>query len=353
MLTDKGGGADSPLGIFTGDFVFVGSIGRPDLLEEAAGIAGTAEPGARDLFKSIHRFNGLPDHLQVWPAHGAGSACGKGLGSIPSSTVGYEKLFNPALQFDNEQEFVNYILSDQPEVPKYFAVMKQVNKQGPAILGEPKLPQKLSTDMLRKIVSSEIVVDTARARKFASAHVAGTINIQPNYLAMWGGSLLDYAKPVYLISNIHELPEISRILHEIGIDNIGGYFCADDVAGGGFNSEQIPQVSPQELVDRINSGDVELIDVRGQQERHDEMIEGSHHRFLGNMFEYASGLDTEKSVCISLSNGRSLNDCGPVLPHEQELKMYATWMAVLKPAKVREYLSGRQTKKRLQPRKCA
>ena len=97
VLTDQGGGADKPMGIFTGDFVFVGSIGRPDLLEEAAGLAGTAEPGARDLFKSAERFKTLPDYLQVWPAHGAGSACGKGLGAIPSSTVGYEKLFNPAL----------------------------------------------------------------------------------------------------------------------------------------------------------------------------------------------------------------------------------------------------------------
>ena len=88
------------------------------MLEEAAGIADTAEPGARDLFKSIQRFNELPEYLQVWPAHGAGSACGKGLGSIPSSTVGYEKLFNPALQYTDEQEFVDYILSEQPEAPR-------------------------------------------------------------------------------------------------------------------------------------------------------------------------------------------------------------------------------------------
>jgi len=95
LLTDQGGGANKPMGIFTGDFVFVGSIGRPDLLEAAAGLANTAEPGARDLFQSAERFKQLPDYLQVWPAHGAGSGCGKGLGSISSSTVGYEKLFNP------------------------------------------------------------------------------------------------------------------------------------------------------------------------------------------------------------------------------------------------------------------
>ncbi|MFN7843153.1 MAG: MBL fold metallo-hydrolase [Pirellula sp.] len=91
ILTDEGGGANEPMGIFTGDFVFVGSIGRPDLLETAAGVVGSAEKGARQLYRSVDKFLFLPDHLQVWPAHGAGSACGKGLGAIPSSTVGYEK----------------------------------------------------------------------------------------------------------------------------------------------------------------------------------------------------------------------------------------------------------------------
>ncbi len=119
------------MGIFTGDFVFVGSIGRPDLLESAAGVIGSAR---RELDSFIAQSNDSKvfRSLQVWPAHGAGSACGKGLGAIPSSTVGYEKLFNPSLQYHDEQEFVEYILADQPETPFYFAVMKRVNKVGPS-----------------------------------------------------------------------------------------------------------------------------------------------------------------------------------------------------------------------------
>ena len=293
ILTDKGGGADKPMGIFTGDFVFVGSVGRPDLLEEAAGITGTAEPGARDLFESIQRFNELPDHLQVWPAHGAGSACGKGLGSIPSSTVGYEKLFNPALQFTDEQAFVNYILSDQPEAPKYFAIMKRVNKEGPAILGEPKLPAKINTDKLRDTVAKEMVVDTASSKKFAASHVEGTISIQPKYVAMWGGSLLDYDNPVYLISSDQDLPEVVRVLHKIGMDDIGGYFSADEVSAGGFNTESIPQVSPEELAKKIESGEVELIDIRGLGERHEVAPVDSQHSFLGEMFQNIDQLQKE------------------------------------------------------------
>jgi len=110
LLTDRGGNADRPMGIFTGDFVFVGDVGRPDLLEKAAGYQGAAEAGARAMFRSLQKFKQLPDYLQVWPAHGAGSACGKALGAVPSSTVGYEKLFNWALAHANEEEFVRALL---------------------------------------------------------------------------------------------------------------------------------------------------------------------------------------------------------------------------------------------------
>src|SRR5699024_3145062 len=127
LLTD-GAAADEPMGIFTGDFVFVGDIGRPDLLEKAAGVTQTAEPGARDMYQSVKRFKDLPDYLQVWPAHGAGSACGKALGAVPSSTVGYEKQFGWAMKIEDEQAFVDELLDGQPEPPYYFAVMKHVNK---------------------------------------------------------------------------------------------------------------------------------------------------------------------------------------------------------------------------------
>lgn len=307
ILTDKGGGADKPMGIFTGDFVFVGSIGRPDLLEEAAGIIGTAEPGARDLFRSIQLFNALPDYLQVWPAHGAGSACGKGLGSIPSSTVGYEKMFNPALQYSDEQEFVDYILSEQPEAPKYFAIMKRVNKEGPTILGEPQLPPRMAINVLCDTVGREMVIDTAAAKKFAASHVKGTINIEPKYIAMWGGSLLDYDKPVYLISGSHDLPEVVRVLHKIGMDNIGGWFCADDVAAGGLNTEHIPQETPQQLAQRIESGEVVLVDVRGLPERHEHSIPRSRHSFLGKLLQNTDQFNHSKTYAFHCrTGGRSI-----------------------------------------------
>ena len=109
--------SDEPVMIFTGDFVFVGDIGRPDLLEKAAGIEGTKEEGASQMFQSLKKFRGLPPHIQVWPGHGAGSACGKALGAVPSSTVGYELIQNWAFKYNKAEEFSNELLAGQPEPP--------------------------------------------------------------------------------------------------------------------------------------------------------------------------------------------------------------------------------------------
>jgi hydroxyacylglutathione hydrolase len=127
--------ADQPIAAVTGDFIFVGDVGRPDLLERAANIQGTMERSARTLWKSLQRFNQRPEWLQIWPGHGAGSACGKGISAVPYSTLGYERRFNWAFKVGTEDEFVADVLDGQPEPPKYFAMMKRLNKAGPRLLG--------------------------------------------------------------------------------------------------------------------------------------------------------------------------------------------------------------------------
>ncbi|MCC9603220.1 MBL fold metallo-hydrolase [Stieleria sp. JC731] len=308
VLTDEGGGADSPMGIFTGDFVFVGSIGRPDLLEEAAGLADTAEPGARDLFKSAERFKELPDHLQVWPAHGAGSACGKGLGAIPSSTVGYEKLFNPALQFTDENEFVEYILDDQPEAPKYFAVMKRVNKEGPAIIGQSYTTCDCDIDQLEKAIETGTVIDLIAQSEFGKHHVPGTINLPNNMLATWAGWILDYDKPVYLIGEDNEsspadMQEAIRVLQKIGIDEIAGVFKRNELVQENKTTESYASETPEELSESIQSGQVQLIDVRSKAEWRDGHIPEAQHRFLGKIPGNFDGLDKDKRVATQCRSG--------------------------------------------------
>jgi hydroxyacylglutathione hydrolase len=303
LITDRGGNADKPMGIFTGDFVFVGSIGRPDLLEKAAAIANTAEPGARDLFKSAQKFKQLPDYLQVWPAHGAGSACGKGLGAIPSSTVGYEKLFNPALQYNDEDEFVAYILSDQPEAPKYFAVMKRVNKEGPQLIGDATLPALTSVDKLTDRIENAVVIDIASAEQFARGHVPHTINIPASMLAGWAGWLIDYTQPVYLVADAAQLPEAMRILHKIGCDNVQGYFDVVQLRDAGLLTETLPTETPSQLRQRIESDAVELIDVRSQEEWNGGRIHQARHCFLGKLDECISDFNGDRTVVLQCAAG--------------------------------------------------
>lgn len=306
VLTDEGGGANVPMGVFTGDFVFVGSIGRPDLLETAAGVVGSAETGARQLYHSVERFRELPDHMQVWPAHGAGSACGKGLGAIPSSTVGYEKLFNPALQFHDEQKFVDYILSDQPETPFYFAVMKRVNKVGPELIGNLPPVNVVDPSELAATAAKHLVIDTITAAEFGKAHVPGTINVPASNLVQWAGFFVDYNQPVFLIADEQSLPALLKSLRSIGIDNVGGYFDASAVKGAGLRTEAYRSATPSELQPPIQAGDVTLLDVRAATEFQAGHIAGAQHQFLGTLPRNLDAIPNDKPIVAQcLSGGRS------------------------------------------------
>lgn len=177
LLTDTAG-ADQPMGLFTCDFIFVGDVGRPDLLERAAGVKGTMEPGARQLFRSLQKVRDLSSYLQIWPAHGAGSACGRALGAVPQSTLGYAKLFNWAFAITDEEAFVTAVLEGQPEPPFYFAEMKRVNKVGPALLNEVTLPEQLTAEQLEQRLSEKVrVIDLRPAPDYLAGHIAGTISI--------------------------------------------------------------------------------------------------------------------------------------------------------------------------------
>ncbi len=275
FLVTDGAAADRPIGALTGDFVFVGDIGRPDLLEKAAGVSGTMEPGARRLFKSLQKFKAQPDWLQIWPGHGAGSACGKGLSAIPHSTVGYERLFNWAFQIEDEDEFVREVLSGQPEPPKYFAEMKRINKVGPRILNGFARPERLAADRLPALLEEgALVIDTRTADAFAAGHVPGTINIPLNRsFNTWAGWLVSYDRDFYLIVDgtdaTAQVDEAVRDLAMIGLDRVGGTFGADALDAwtvAGRVLESTPQMTVAELAARLDQGDVAVLDVRGRTE---------------------------------------------------------------------------------------
>jgi hydroxyacylglutathione hydrolase len=228
-ITDRGGGADAPMGIISGDFVFVGDLGRPDLLESAAGEAGAQEPAARTLYASVQRFFDWPDYLQVWPGHGAGSACGKALGAVPDSTVGYEKRFNAAIDAarKGEQAFVDAILEGQPEPPLYFGRMKQLNKQGPPLLGSLPQPTRLSVEELGALAgrTDVAVLDTRLDRSaFMTGHLPGALYAPLNKsFPTVAGSYVEPGMPIYLIVEKDDLDAAVRNLIRIGLDDVRGY----------------------------------------------------------------------------------------------------------------------------------
>ncbi|HEX7120231.1 MAG TPA: rhodanese-like domain-containing protein [Longimicrobiales bacterium] len=271
FLVTDGASADRPIAALTGDFVFVGDVGRPDLLERAAGATGTMELGARRLFRSLRTFKTQPDWLQIWPGHGAGSACGKGLSAIPHSTVGYERLYNWAFRIEDEDEFVRAVLTGQPEPPKYFAQMKRINREGPALLGALRRPDRLPADRLEERLRADaLVIDTRAAAEFAAGHVPGTINIPlGRSFTTWAGWLVPYDRDFHLIvddRDARRVDEAVRDLAMIGLDRIGGYFGLDavDAWGAGRELETVPQITAEELARR--DGDVAILDVRGQAE---------------------------------------------------------------------------------------
>ncbi|MFC0190049.1 rhodanese-like domain-containing protein [Fictibacillus aquaticus] len=296
LLTDKGGGADEPMGIFTGDFLFVGDVGRPDLLEKAAGSAGTSEKGGKELFASLKKVAQLPDFLQVWPAHGAGSSCGKSLGAVPVSTIGYEKTVNWAFQVQDEAAFVKELLSSQPEPPTYFGQMKKWNKSGPALLNSEETP-KVSLP----IDEAAILVDTRPAAEFALGHVQGSLNLPYNgSFTNWAGWLLKYDQDIVLIAEEQKLPDIKRSLQSIGLDRITGFITPEELSG---DHESYEMVSADQVKKYAADDNFYVIDVRAESEWDSGHIPGAHHHFLGNLENETGSLPKDKTLVAHCQSG--------------------------------------------------
>ena len=235
LVTDLGGGADEPMAMLSGDFLFVGDAGRPDLLEQASGLEGTQEQGARALYRSLRKVSGMPCHVQVLPAHGAGSACGKALGSVPQSTFGYEEKFNPALKLaleSGEEEFLQFILSGQPEPPAYFANMKRVNKMGPTVLGALPRPERLAAHRVVARLEDRglVVLDTRERAEFLAGHLHGSLFTPVEKFSDFAGSYLQPEQEVVLVvKDEAEVGDLVRQLVRIGFEKIAGYMLALDL----------------------------------------------------------------------------------------------------------------------------
>lgn len=303
LLTDHPA-TDQPVMIFTGDFVFVGDIGRPDLLEKAAGIKGTQDEGAKQMYRSLEKFANLPGHLQVWPGHGAGSACGKALGAVPSTTVGYEKIRNWAFQRHNDERgFSDYLLADQPEPPKYFAKMKKLNKIERTLLTEVPKHRKLSNDdFLEAYQKGMTVIDTRSKYDFADGFIDGSINIQGNNsFATWCGWLLNYEDPFILVAEENQMDDLTRKLMRIGLDNVYGYIT--DVAATGLELKTSDVIDIEEFKKAVESPDVQIVDVRNATEYNAGHVDGAKNVFVGTFEDNLDKIDKKENTVIHCQSG--------------------------------------------------
>lgn len=296
--------ADVPVMIFTGDFVFVGDIGRPDLLEKVAGLTGTQEKGAKEMYHSVQDFVKLPEFIQVWPGHGAGSACGKSLGAVPSSTVGYEKIRNWAFQYEDDEEgFIEYLLEGQPEPPKYFAMMKKWNKVDRPLLMEVPIQKKLSKEEFLSAYHDGVqVIDTRSKEDFARGFIPKSLNIQGNNsFSTWVGWIMDYSKPFILIAESEQMNDLTRKLMRIGMDQMLGYI--DHIEAPGLELQTVGSIALEEFKTYLNREDVQVIDVRNKTEYEAAHIANAENFFVGTLEDHLDLISHEKQVAIYCQSG--------------------------------------------------
>lgn len=313
LVTDAGGGADVPMGIVSGDFVFVGDLGRPDLLEQAAGLHGVQEPSARQLYRSLSRFTDLDDYLQVWPAHGAGSSCGKALGAVPQSTVGYEKRFNASLDAarNGEDAFVQSILAGQPEPQMYFARMKRDNKAGMPILKSLPSPKHFSVVELATAAESKetLIVDTRLDRSsYFARHIAGSLYAPYNkaFNTVIGSLVVDETTPIVLIIEPSNIEAAVRDLVRIGYDNVVGFADSKTLmryfANGG-RMASVNEITFKDVEREMSESDAVVLDVRFRSEFDEDGIPGAVNASYTRLPDYRDRLPDGRMLLVHCTTG--------------------------------------------------
>jgi hydroxyacylglutathione hydrolase len=294
---------DDPWGILTGDSLFVSSAGRPDLLGEKH-----TKQLAEQQFRTLRDFYlKMPDHVMIYPNHGAGSPCGADIGNRLSSTIGYERRFNKFLQFDEVQKFTEYALATAPPVPKYYPVMKKVNTQGPQVLGNlphvPGLPPKAFKEAIEK--KNGVLVDVRTMLAFGGGHIPGALNIGGSpILSIWAGWMLDPDEPILLVlEGKNDLEEIVRLFIRTGYTKFSGYLVGGMKAwdAAGFPLTEVGQMSVHELNRRAR--DLQIVDVRSPREWKNGHVPAARHIFLPELRKRVDELDRSNPTAVYCGSG--------------------------------------------------
>jgi hydroxyacylglutathione hydrolase len=306
ILMDDRGQPDRPASVFTGDTLFVGDVGRPDLSP-----THTPQQLAAIMFRSIHdKLLTLPDDTEIFPAHGAGSLCGRQMSTESSSTIGKQRQSNYALLARTSEEFVHLLTDNLPARPEYFAEEVGLNRRGAAPLSElPPLAPLTAPEVLRLQKEGAVVVDTRPAMQFAVAHVPGSIHIAlTGQYASWAARILGLDTRLIIAGEDPEHVRESQMrLARVGVENVAGYL-ADGVAGwikSGFELDYIPQITVQDFVELRNEEPdrIAVLDVRELGEVASGVIENSLCIPLGKLGSRLAELDREKLLVVHCKGG--------------------------------------------------
>ncbi|MCD1295132.1 MBL fold metallo-hydrolase [Methanocella sp. CWC-04] len=288
-----------PFMAFTGDVLFIGSVGRTDLWKDKETASGI-------LYDSImNKVLPLGDSVIVCPAHGAGSVCGPGISSREQSTVGYEKATNPYLKLSRE-EFVAKKVAEPLDVPYYFKRMEAYNKDGPPVTGGPPACAPMGPEEFKSLSSEGIIIDTRMPHDYA-AHIAGSYNIWLKGMALFPGWIVDHVKPIYLVTGRDDdVFEAVKYLYRIGLENVKGYLCGGftEWVEKGYDIEYVGLLSVDSLAVMLGKGDVGLLDVRSDIEWNTGHIREARHIFVGELESRIGEVPKEKPIACLCSTGR-------------------------------------------------
>lgn len=285
LLTDEGGGSNIPMGLFSGDFIFVGDIGRPDLLEKSVQMEGSTEISAKQMYQSIESVKHLSDYIQIWPGHGAGSSCGKALGAVPMTTLGYEKINNWAFNVNDETKFVETLISNQPAPPHHFAQMKKINQFGMSLYQPYNIYPSLE--------NKRIAFDLRSKEAFHGGHIKGTINIpyDKNFINQIGW-YLDFEKSIDLIGDKFTVEQAAYTLQLIGFNNVAGYRLPK------------PEIKTQSIHSAdITGEEVHVLDVRNEEEWNNGHLEQAVNIPHGKLLNEKIPFNKEDKIYVHCQSG--------------------------------------------------
>ena len=300
-LVDRSSGPEV-IGVFTGDALFVGETGRTDLLGH-----DRIEELASMLFVSLHdKIVPLGPGAIIYPAHGAGSACGGNISNREESTIGLELSQNRMLKIADKERFVAIKREEKIEKPYYFETMEDINLKGQPVLGRLPQPPPLSPREFHSMADGRVVLDIRKPTAFASAHIAGSTSIPLEVMASYVGWVLGYDRPLLLVLDENgDIIEVVRELIRVGYDRIDGYL-RDGLEGwtkAGLPVSSFPVIDPHDLRRRLTDGDIFVLDVRMNKEWEAGHIDGAKHIFVGYLEEHLDEVPRDRPVAVMCSSG--------------------------------------------------